>query len=167
MAINMKLLPPEAYQAELAKRYESVAANLRRFIPSALIEHIGSSAVAGAVSKADLDICVIVDAAELATVVRILQQQGYTEKLDTLRTAELCMLEWSQQNADHAVQVVASGSRFETFFVDFRNLLRAKPELVEQYNQIKLKSAGLGVEKYREAKSQFIAAALAAKQNEA
>lgn len=161
----MKLHPPEAYQAELAKRYESIAANLYRIIPSARIEHIGSSAVAGAVSKADLDICIIVGAAELEAVVQTLRQYGYTEKLDTLRTEELCMLECTLQNEAHALQVVASGSRFETFFVAFRNLLRAKPELVEQYNQIKLQSAGLGVEKYREAKSQFIAAALAANQN--
>ncbi|MFZ6749921.1 GrpB family protein [Undibacterium sp. Ren11W] len=56
----MKLHSPENYQAELAKRYERVAASLHLIIPFAKLEHIGSSSVPGAISKADLDVCMIV-----------------------------------------------------------------------------------------------------------
>lgn len=161
----MKLHSAEAYQPELAKRYESVAENLNLIAPFAKVEHIGSSSVPGAISKADLDICMIVGVAQLEEVVQTLKRHGYTEKSDTLRTEELCMLVCNLPDNDHAVQVVASGSQFEEFFISFRNLLQAKPELVAQYNQVKRESVGLGSAQYREAKSRFISAVLAVGKN--
>ncbi|MBX9900192.1 MAG: GrpB family protein [Burkholderiaceae bacterium] len=157
----MKLHPPETYQLEATKRYENIAAQLIAIFPFAKIEHIGSSAIPGALSKADLDICMIVDSAMLENVVQTLKHHAYIEKTGTLRTEELCMLECTLVGNDHAVQVVASGSEFERFFITFRNILRARPDLVADYNRIKVETAALGVEKYREAKSRFISLVLA------
>jgi GrpB-like predicted nucleotidyltransferase (UPF0157 family) len=158
----MKLVAPEAYQPGLHRQYQRVAARLRLLVPCATVEHIGSSSVPGVVSKADLDVCLIVCVSQLEDVVQTLKRNGYTEKTNTLRTGELCMLVSDSPNDGHAVQVVASGSQFESFFVAFRNLLLASPELVAQYNQVKTEAAKRGSEHYREAKSRFIATALAA-----
>lgn len=155
----MELFPADAYQAALAARFDAVAAPLRAWVPEGRLEHIGSSSVPGAVSKGDLDLCLIVPAAAHADTVARLQAQGYEEQLDTLRTPELCMLNAPSTWPEHAVQVVAAGSEFEDF-LQFRDALRADAELVQQYNAIKQAHAGSGEAAYRAAKSDFIARVL-------
>lgn len=103
----------------------------------------------------------IVDSAKLEEPVQTLKHHAYIEKTGTLRTEELCLLECALSGNEHAVQVIASGSEFEKFFITFRDVLRARPDLVAEYNRIKVDAAELGVEQYREAKSRFISLVLA------
>ena len=151
----MKLLEPSEYQAAAGAVYLSVVQEIARLLPLAQLEHIGASAIPGAVSKGDLDICVLVTAQEHGRAVQVLQGAGYVAKKDTLRTPELCMLLSPRTDTDVALQVVAKGSEFE-FFLHFRDALRADPRLVKQYNQLKQRFAPFGMERYREEKSRFI-----------
>jgi GrpB-like predicted nucleotidyltransferase (UPF0157 family) len=151
----MHLLQPTEYQPVIASRFALARAQIQRLLPHAVIEHIGSSAIPGAVSKGDLDIYVSVAPSDHATSISILRGHGYAEKLDTLRNEHLCMLEWHHPDEAHAVQLVARGSPFETFLV-FRDALLARPALVDEYNQIKRSAAHLSATEYRAAKSGFI-----------
>ncbi|MFA0709906.1 GrpB family protein [Vibrio splendidus] len=102
----MKFYPAEQYQAacnELFIRYER---DIKKLIPNARVEHVGASSIPFAVSKGDLDIFVGVELGELEDVIGRLTTLGFTEKLDTLRTPELCMLE-STSGDDVALQVVS------------------------------------------------------------
>ncbi|NOH94477.1 hypothetical protein A165_21640 [Vibrio tasmaniensis ZS-17] len=157
----MKFYPAEQYQAacyELFIRYER---EIKKLIPNARVEHVGASSIPSAVSKGDLDIFVGVDLGELEDVIERLTTLGFNEKLDTLRTPELCMLE-STLGDDVALQVVANGSEFECF-LRFRDKLRANPALVQQYNTLKMSCEGWPQEEYREKKSDFIEHVLAVK----
>ncbi|MFG6446822.1 GrpB family protein [Roseateles sp. BYS180W] len=156
----MLLLKPSEYQAEIAARFEDVRAVISTWVPEGRVEHIGSSAIPGAVSKGDLDICLIVPLSAHAGIVSRLITQGYQEQQDTLRTPELCMLNSPASAAEHAIQLVAAGSEFEGF-VQFRDALLANPALVEEYNAVKSQSSHLGADGYRAAKSAFIATVLA------
>lgn len=156
----MKMLPPAEYQARAHAVFEALAAELRALVPDAAIEHVGASAIPGAVSKGDLDICLIVAPRRHAAAVDALVQAGCAIKLDTLRTPELCMLLSPRRDIDAAVQIVAAGSRFETVFVRFRDALRADAALVERYNAIKREHAGGDAANYRAAKSAFVAEVL-------
>ncbi|NOJ04370.1 GrpB family protein [Vibrio splendidus] len=150
----MKFYPAEQYQAacnELFIRYER---DIKKLIPNVRVEHVGASSIPFAVSKGDLDIFVGVELGELEDVIERLTILGFNEKLDTLRTQELCMLE-STSSDDVALQVVANGSEFECF-LRFRDKLRANPELVQQYNTLKMSCEGWPQEEYREKKSDFI-----------
>ncbi|MCY9861686.1 GrpB family protein [Vibrio coralliirubri] len=150
----MKFYPAEQYQAacnELFIRYER---DIRTLIPNARVEHVGASSIPSAVSKGDLDIFVGIELGELEDVIGRLTTLGFNEKLDTLRTPELCMLE-STSAHDVALQVVANGSEFECFLA-FRDKLRVTPALVEQYNTLKMSCEGWSQEEYREKKSVFI-----------
>ena len=150
----MKFYPAEQYQAacnELFVRYER---DIKKLVPNARIEHVGASSIPFAVSKGDLDIFVGVELNELEDVIERLTTLGFNEKLDTLRTPELCMLE-STSSDDVALQVVANGSEFECF-LRFRDKLRANSELVQQYNTLKMSCEGWPQEEYREKKSDFI-----------
>lgn len=150
----MKFISSEQYQTAneaLFLKYEFAIKNL---IPEARVEHIGASSIPKAISKGDLDIFVGVDAAELDSSVQRLMTLRFHEKVDTLRTPELCMLE-SDSIEDIAIQVVASGSEFECFLT-FRDALRSNAILVQQYNELKLSCEGWSHNAYRQKKSAFI-----------
>jgi GrpB-like predicted nucleotidyltransferase (UPF0157 family) len=155
----MQLLLPSEYQEALETLFLSVRSSVLQAYPAARVEHVGSSAIPGAVSKGDLDICVLVAPEVHGEAVAALQSSGYTIKADTLRTPELCMLESPRQDFDVALQVVAEGSKFE-FFLHFRDSLRGNPGLVQEYNQLKLQYYDRPANEYREAKAKFISSVL-------
>jgi GrpB-like predicted nucleotidyltransferase (UPF0157 family) len=155
----MKLLDPSEYQPAAHAVFKSVSDELIRLLPGARIEHVGASSIPGAVSKGDLDICVVVPANDHAATVHALEACGYVVKADTLRTPELCMLLSPRKDSDVALQVVTEGSRFE-FFMRFRDAMRADPLLVERYNQVKRDFVHSGTGRYRDEKTKFIEAVL-------
>lgn len=157
----MKLFDSSNYQTQATTVFASVADEVSQLLPDAQLEHIGASAIPGAVSKGDLDICVVVAPQQHAQSVQTLEAAGYAIKADTLRTPALCMLLSPRTDMDVALQVVARGSEFE-FFLHFRDALRSDPRLVEQYNRLKHQFAASGEERYRAEKSRFITAVLTA-----
>ncbi|MCB5360951.1 GrpB family protein [Vibrio lentus] len=150
----MKFYSAEQYQAACNKLFVRYERDIKKLIPNARIEYVGASSIPFAVSKGDLDIFVGIESSELEYAVEQLTTLGFKEKLDTLRTPELCMLE-STSGDDVALQVVANGSEFECF-LRFRDKLRANPALVEQYNTLKMSCEGWSQDEYREKKSTFI-----------
>ena len=135
--------------------YERIAGRLRTVLPSARIEHVGSSAVEGLVSKGDVDLFVGVDPRKFEEAFESLSGLGFHPKEGSLRTSELCNFVVTGYGAEVGIQLVANGSRFE-FFIEFRDLLRRDPVLRERYNQVKVEAASSGVESYRAKKAAFI-----------
>ncbi|EAS41357.1 hypothetical protein C9J48_12005 [Photobacterium profundum] len=155
----MKFYSAEQYQAsceELFLRYER---EILKLLPSARVEHVGASSIPSAISKGDLDIFVGVDALELECAAQLLTTLGFQEKVDTLRTTELCMLE-STSTDDVAFKVVANGSEFECFLM-FRDKLRANTSLVLKYNDLKMSCEGWSQDEYRQMKFAFVEHVLA------
>ena len=158
---NMKLYLPAEYQSQAQAQFDALAEELALVFPAARLEHVGASAIPGAISKGDLDLALLVEPGAHGAAVARLQALGWRIKGDTLRTEALCMLIRPEAGAmDIAIQVVALGSEFE-FFLRFRDALRADTGLVEQYNQIKRDFADAGEGAYRAAKSRFIEQVLA------
>lgn len=151
----MKFLKPEEFLAEVLSAYQLVQARVCQAVPFAEVEHIGSSAIHGAISKGDLDILVRVPAAKFNEALTTIQTLDFSIKEGTLRTASLCMLETSRYGIDVAIQLIEQGSEFEDFVV-FRDRLNANPDLVEEYNELKRRATGLSPNDYREIKSKFI-----------
>jgi len=156
---NMKFYSAEQYQASCEELFLRYGREIKKLFPDARIEHVGASSIPMAVSKGDLDIFVGVEASELENAAQLLTTLGFQEKVDTLRTSELCMLE-STSDDDVAFQVVANGSEFECFLV-FRDKLRENASLVQQYNELKMSCEGWSQEEYRRKKSAFVEHVLA------
>ena len=156
----MKFFHPNEYQPKVAGVYEKVAAEVLRLLPSARVEHIGSSAIPGAISKGDLDVFVGVDKVEFNRSIQALERIGYRVKSDTLRTESLCMLEIDKYELPVALQVVENGSEFE-MFLTFRDAVRRSEELLREYNQLKLSCTDASETCYRERKRAFIENVLA------
>ncbi len=149
---SMRFFPSKDYQARCQKLFEDYHSIIQKYLPKSQIEHIGASSIPNCVSKGDLDIYVAVENVEQAIVT--IEKLNFKIKQETLRTEQLCMFE-SQKNEDVAIQLVEKSSSFEDF-LHFRNKLRSNPDLVEQYNQMKLSCTGFTHEQYREVKSRFI-----------
>jgi GrpB-like predicted nucleotidyltransferase (UPF0157 family) len=155
----MKFYVASDYQPRLQKMYAIIELELKAVLPNARVEHIGSSSIHGAVSKGDLDVYVGVSKESFEDTLEKIKQLGFTEKLGTLRTPQLCMLTTLLFNQDVAIQLVENGSTFEEFF-HFRDILNADPALVTAYNQLKLASVGMTPEGYRAKKATFIESVL-------
>ncbi len=149
----MKLYSPEEYQAKCESEFNHYREEISKTLPAARIEHIGASSIPGAVSKGDLDIFIGIDSEIFEESVQALISLGFIKKQNTLRTAELCMLESTSE--DVALQIVSNGSEFE-FFLTFRDKLCEECDLVNQYNELKISCTGKSHELYRKKKSEFI-----------
>ncbi|MXY54781.1 MAG: GrpB family protein [Gammaproteobacteria bacterium] len=156
----MKFLLPDEYQPAATHLFERVAEEVRRHVPESRIEHVGASAVPGAISKGDLDVFVGVPRERFEQTIGALGHLGYSVKADTLRTESLCMLETHRYPTAVALQVVENGSRFE-MFLTFRDALRRDAALLCQYNDLKRACEGLGEDCYRTRKAAFIKGVLA------
>jgi len=151
----MKFLKPSEYQSQTSEIFISLKKKVHSFLPLARVEHIGSSAIEGMVSKGDLDIFLGVDKEAHTSTLEIIKSFGFEIKQGTLRTDELCMLISASYPIEVAIQVVANGSVFENFLI-FRDLLQSDVVLKNEYNQLKESSAGLTEDDYRLKKSAFI-----------
>lgn len=151
----MRFLEPEEFLAKTEAIFSDLNQRLRSILPCADVEHIGSSAIKGAISKGDLDVLVRVLTSEFEDAISKIKDLGFSEKSGTLRNESLCMLVTETYNWDVAIQLIAKNSEYEDFII-FRDRLNHDPELVARYNQLKSSSRGLSADEYRQKKSAFI-----------
>ena len=151
----MQFFHPRDYLKKAKDTYCLINRRIQSVLPSAKIEHIGSSAIIGALSKGDLDVFVGVAVEEFKNSLEKLKRNGFKVKKDTFKTSSLCMLETFDYEIDVGIQLVELGSEFEMFLI-FRDLMNSSKSLVEEYNDLKTKSTGLKPDDYRAIKSKFI-----------
>lgn len=151
----MQFFPAIEYQQKAAELFGKYKSEILSLPPNAIVEHIGSSAISHAISKADLDIYIEVPAQQFSRTIEQLKTLGFKEKFNTLRTDELCMLESQASDEDVAFQIVVTGSKFTNFLI-FRDRLRNSTQLVHQYNQLKQNCMRLSPDEYRQIKAEFI-----------
>ena len=151
----MQFFHPKNYLKQATDAFILIKKKIKYALPTAKIEHIGSSAIFGALSKGDLDVFVGVSSEEFENSLKKLEGLGFKIKKGTLRTSSLCMFETFDYKIDVGIQLVELGSEFENFLT-FRDLMNSNPSLVAKYNRLKEKSVRLKPDDYRKIKSQFI-----------
>lgn len=133
-------------------------------VPSAVVEHVGSTSVPGLAAKPVLDIDVIVSPAETAAAVAALASVGYVHRGD---------LGVRGREAFHApdgaprrhVYVCEAGTTNVRNHLAVRDVLRARDDLREAYCAVKLALAadpGMDMDTYLAGKSAVVQQVLAA-----
>jgi GrpB-like predicted nucleotidyltransferase (UPF0157 family) len=143
--------------------FEDLRLQLAALLPGAAIEHVGATAVPGAVTKGDLDVCVLVDQGGFAEADRLLAER-FARNVGSDHTESLSSFSDGSKAVPVGIQLVARGGP-EDFFVRWRDLLRDSPRVLEAYNALKRQWHGRSHESYRIEKSKLIERALRAHPN--
>jgi GrpB-like predicted nucleotidyltransferase (UPF0157 family) len=160
MAEPIPLLREEMIRERVAAVFARRAAELRALLPAARVEHIGSTAVPGSLTKGDLDICVIVEGADFDAAARALTDRLSIHQPENWSPTLASFTAPSEDGIDVGVQLVPAGSRDELLFIGWRDRLRADPELRSRYDELKRRHGGDGIGAYRDAKERLIKASI-------
>ena len=149
------VLAPRHYQERALAVFEDAELLLSAILPDARVEHVGASAIPGAYSKGDVDLCVAVPQDGFHEALGVLGEAGFTIRAGTPRTEPSCLLDAPASDMPLAVRLVEAGSRHESF-TTFRDALRADATLLARYNAIRIEAGPRGAAAYRSAKDEFI-----------
>jgi GrpB-like predicted nucleotidyltransferase (UPF0157 family) len=127
---------------------------LSRCLPFAEIEHIGSTAIPGALTKGDLDVLVRTAAREFRLAVSVLAGL-FAKNEGTPWTETFASFKDDAANPLLGVQLVVRGTEWDVFS-HFRDTLKRDPQLVAEYNRLKERFHDQSMNEYRSSKDEFI-----------
>lgn len=132
-----------------------IAASLSARLPWAEIEHVGSTAVPGCLTKGDIDVLVRVDHGDFERSALVLD--GLLVRSSRNAAAEdYVEYDYLSGAVAASVQLVVAGCWHDDRFHGLRAALLLDPAAVERYNDLKLRYVGRDMDGYRQAKSEFI-----------
>jgi GrpB-like predicted nucleotidyltransferase (UPF0157 family) len=125
-------------------------------VTGAEVEHVGATAVPGAVTKGDVDLLVRVSERDFPTAVGVLCRRYAIHQPDNWTPTLASFTASDAAGPGVGIQLVVGGSDADGFFGPFRDALISSPALLAEYNQLKLQLDGLDYERYTEQKGEFI-----------
>ena len=141
-------------QSQINETFLWLESSIKVLLPDATIEHVGSSAIPGALTKGDVDVMVQVEAAQFASARSALDSRfSYNPEMPP--EDEFVSYSGEYQGMDFGIQLV-SGNDDQFGFLRWREALKTNPELLAQYNRVKQSRADSDMEAYRAAKSALI-----------
>jgi GrpB-like predicted nucleotidyltransferase (UPF0157 family) len=142
--------------------FEAVARELKSMLPaSAIVLHVGATAVAGCLTKGDLDIVVRVDRDDFVLAEERLAA-AFARNGGSIRTADFAAFEDDGRSPHLGIQLTIVGGRFDVFHL-FVQALRDDPTLVLRYNALKTRFDHGPMRDYRAAKDAFVSEVLRSK----
>ena len=145
-------LPEEAFRANIESAWARESACLARLVPSADLQHVGSTAVPGSLTKGDLDIQVRVRAEDFAAAERALGSTYGRNTGSSHLPGVFAAFERAGGPVSVGVQLTTIGSELDVFW-RFREVLLARPDLRLTYDALKRAHEGGAMDAYRAAKS--------------
>lgn len=156
----MQIEREDALRPKVAAAVQRLSAELSDLLPNAKIEHIGATAVPGALTKGDLDLLVRVPADGFAPAVDALGSR-FAPHFREEWTADLASFkEEPEVDLPVGIQLVIRGGRSDRLFLRWRDLLRENHGLLGRFNEFKLTHSAMDYAEYTEAKAGFIEQAL-------
>ena len=153
MPIVTFTLEPGMLKRALAA-FEKHRSRITELLPLAEVQHIGSSAVPGTLTKGDLDILVRVTSTEFIHADNALSTL-YRRNEDSLRDAAFSSFKDDEAELPLGIQLTVVDSA-QDHFTTFRDALLKDAALVESYNQLKRQCEGQDMAEYRKKKNEFI-----------
>lgn len=126
---------------------------IRKVIPDADIQHVGSSAIPNSLSKGDLDIQVRVSSSSFPQAVEKLSKLYDLNKGST-KTSEFRAFQDDTTSSPLGIQLTVIDSEYD-FFWKFRDVLLQNDKYRSDYDNLKEKYEAKAMNDYREAKNGF------------
>jgi len=150
--------PEQSFREAVVKLFARVQAQLRALLPDSDIQHVGSTAIPGALTKGDLDVQVRVTADKYAAGKEVLSKL-YRVNLGGFASEDATSFEDYSAEPSLGVHLTVIDGRGDIQW-RFRDLLTASPTLRAEYDQLKQQFDGGSMTKYRDAKATFVARVL-------
>jgi GrpB-like predicted nucleotidyltransferase (UPF0157 family) len=157
---SIPLVREEEIRGRVAEVFGRRREELEGMLPGARVEHVGSTAVPGSLTKGDLDICVIVEGAEFERASSVLAESFEIHQPENWSGTLASFTAPSEAGIDVGVQLALAGSADELHFVGWRDRLRADPGLRARYDELKRRHQDDGIDAYRVAKERLILASV-------
>ncbi len=138
----------------MSQRFEQLKGELEALIPGADIQHVGSTAIQGSLTKGDLDIQVRVAAASY-TVAKKRLSAIYDVNVGGFAADDAVSFEDYTGMPSVGIHLTVIGGSSDTQW-RFRDLLVASESLLKEYDDLKRQFDGRSMAKYREAKERFV-----------
>lgn len=146
--------PTEEFLEKANKVFDEQKNKLKKLLPKADIQHIGSTAIPGSVTKGDLDINIRVSEEDFNKAVEVLKKLYDINQPENWHDNFASFKDDTNLGIDFGAQLVVIGSKYDDF-TKLRDLLIKNPKLVEEYNQMKQKYQGKSMDEYRKEKADF------------
>jgi GrpB-like predicted nucleotidyltransferase (UPF0157 family) len=156
---RMHFVPAASIEKKVLAAFSRHRDALQLLLPQAEVHHIGSTSIAGSLTKGDLDILVRVSAGEFESAEQILSG-AYARNTGSIRTDTFASFKDDAEDPPLGVQLAVAGSEFDDFLI-FRDIVTSQPGLLGEYNQLKQHAEGTGEDDYRRSKDAFIERILA------
>jgi GrpB-like predicted nucleotidyltransferase (UPF0157 family) len=118
------------------RAFQEHARTIRALVPHAEVEHIGATAIPGAITKGDLDLLVRVPPERFGSTVAALEGRYEIHQPENWKP-DYASFKDEAGDVPIGVQSVVTASDSDIAFVSLRRLLRDRPDLVERVNDLK------------------------------
>jgi GrpB-like predicted nucleotidyltransferase (UPF0157 family) len=146
--------PEQSFRAAVGQLFARVEAQLSALIPDSDIQHVGSTAIPGCLTKGDLDVQLRVTPDKFEPAKEALSRM-YPVNLGGFASEVAISFEdhTSQPSLGIHLTVINGSGDIQW---KFRDLLLASAALREEYDQLKRKYHGGSMAEYRDAKAAFV-----------
>lgn len=155
----VSFLPEPVFRETVHHRFEQLKRELQLLLPGSDIQHVGSTAIPGSLTKGDLDIQVRVAASQYETAKKCLQEI-YSVNVGGFATDDAISFDDRTVEPHTGVHLTIAGGSADIQW-RFRDLLIEFEPLRRDYDDLKRQFEGKSMAKYRDAKAEFICRVLA------
>jgi GrpB-like predicted nucleotidyltransferase (UPF0157 family) len=157
---QVSFAPEQVFRGKVARRFEELKLRLASLAPGSDIQHVGSTAIPGALTKGDLDVQVRVSAAEYTRAKQRLESV-FAVNHGGFVGADATSYEDYSDDPPVGVHLTTIGGSGDIQW-KFRDRLIASAALRREYDELKRRFEGGSMTAYRDAKAEFVGRVLAA-----
>lgn len=151
---NVYFKSSKEYLERANKVFEDQKRRIQALLLNADIQHIGSTAIPGSITKGDLDINVRVSKNDFDKAIEVLKQLYDVNQPENWNDTFASFKDENNLGIDFGLQLSIKDSKYDDF-TKLRDVLINDPNLVQEYNQMKQKYEGKGMDEYRKEKANF------------
>ncbi len=150
---KIKLHRYEDIYPRIKKAFDDHKSKIINIFPHVDVQHVGSSAVPGALTVGDLDIQIRINKEDVQAMKDFLHTIYHPHRED-LWNEDFFIFCKKDDDIPMSIPVTVMGSRFDEHY-RFRDLLISDPEILDTYNKLKLEFDGKEESEYKAAKAKF------------
>lgn len=150
---RVSFIDQQVLQREAEKTFAFQKERIKKILPQADVQHVGSTAIPNSLTKGDLDIQVRVSDFLFNDAVKALGDI-YEANDGSIKTKDFRAFKEDTVTPPLGIQLTVIGSEFD-FFWKFRDVLLQNDYYRKKYDELKRRFEGKSMDAYREAKDDF------------